>query len=95
MSYSQLRTSYGFTYSDPRSHRVIGMPTSFSDAIGNGYFGLVALDYAGGYPAVDSVIARAAEASSSCRELLNEAYVQLSVRRSFRVWSCTPSPRHH
>ena len=95
VSYSQLRTSYGFTYSDPRSHRVIGMPTSFSDAIGNGYFGLVALDYAGGYPAVDSVIARAAEASSSCRELLNEAYVQLSVRRSFRVWSCTPSPRHH
>ena len=90
VSYGQLRTTYDFTYTDPRSHQRIGMPTSFSDAIRNGYFGLVALDYAGGYPVVDSVIARAAEASSNCRELLNEAYVQLSVRRSFSVWSCTP-----
>ena len=95
VSYRQLRTTYDFTYNDPRSHQVIGMPTSFSDAIRNGYFGLVALDYAGGYPAVDSVITRAAEASSNCRELLNEAYVQLYLRRSFRVWSGTPPPTHH
>ena len=95
VSYRQLRTTYDFTYTPPRSHRVIGMPALFSDAIRNGYFGLVVLDYAGGHPVVDSVITGAAEASSNCRELLNEAYVQLHVRRSFRVWSCTPPPRHH
>jgi MFS family permease len=95
VSYRQLRTTYDFTYTDPRNHHVIGMPTSFSDAIGNGYFGMVVLDYAGGHPAVDNVITWAVEASSNCRELLNEAYVQLSVRRSFRVWSCTPPPGHH
>lgn len=95
VSYRQLRTTYDFTYTDPRSHQVIGMPTSFSDAIRNGYFGLVVLDYAGGHPAMDSVITRAAEASSNCRGLLNEAYVQLHVRRSFRVWSCTLPPGQH
>jgi 4-amino-4-deoxy-L-arabinose transferase-like glycosyltransferase len=95
VSYSQLRTTYDFTYTEPRSHQVIGMPASFSDAIGNGYFGLVVLDYAGGHPVADSAITRAAEASSNCRELLNEAYVQLYVRRSLRVWSCTPPLRHH
>ena len=95
VSYRQLRTTYGFTYTDPRNHHVIGMPTSFSDAIRNGYFGMVVLDYAGGHPAVDNVITGAVEASSNCRELLDEAYVQLSVRRSFRVWSCTPPPGHH
>jgi hypothetical protein len=95
VSYSQLRTTYDFTYTDPRSHRVTGMPKSFSDAITNGYFGLVVLDYAGGSPAVDSVITRAVEASINCRELLNVAHVQLYAGWSFRVWSCTPLPRHH
>ena len=95
VSYSQLRTTYDFIYTDPRSHKVIGMPRSFSDAIGNGYFGLVVLDYAGGHPVVDTVIARAVEASSNCRALLNETYVQLYLRRSFRVWSCTLPPGHH
>lgn len=95
VSYRQLRTTYDFTYTDPRSHQVIGMPASFPDAIRNGYFGLVALDYAGGSPAVDSVITRAVEASSNCRELLNEAHVQVGVGWSFRVWSCTPPPTHH
>jgi hypothetical protein len=95
VSYRQLRTTYDFAYPDPESHRLIGMPASFSDAIRNGYFGLVVLDYAGGHPVVDSDITGAVEASSNCRELLNEAYVQLYVRRSFRVWSCTPPPGHH
>ena len=95
VSYHQLRTTYDFAYPDPQSHRVIGMPASFSDAIRNGYFGLVVLDYAGGHPVVDSDITGAVEASSNCRELLNKAYVQLYVRRSFRVWSCTPPPGHH
>ena len=95
VSYSQIRSTYAFTYTDPRNHHIIGMPTSFPDAIRNGFFGLVVLDYAGGHPPADRVITRAAEASGNCRELLNEAYVQLSVRRSFRVWSCALPPGHH
>jgi hypothetical protein len=95
VSYSQIRSTYAFTYTDPRNHHAIGMPTSFPDAIRNGFFGLVVLDYAGGHPPADRVITRAAETSSNCLELLNEAYVQLSVRRSFRVWTCTLPPGHH
>ena len=96
VSFRQLQKSYYFTYTDPRSLQRIRMPTSFADAIKNGYFGLVVLDYWGGNPVVDRVVTQAVEASSNCREFLNKAYVQPNsyVRGSFRVWSCTPSPGH-
>jgi MFS family permease len=94
VSFRQLSTTYLFTYVDPRTHRRIGMPASFADAIRHGYFSFVVLDYAGGHPAVDRVITQSAETSGNCREILNEPYVQLYVRLTFRVWKCTRPSGH-
>jgi Dolichyl-phosphate-mannose-protein mannosyltransferase len=92
VSFDRLQSTYQFTYTDPRSGRRIGMPASFADAIKHDYFGVIALDYAGGRPEVDDTIAKSAEASPDCRESLNERYMQLHVRRTFTVWICRPSP---
>jgi MFS family permease len=94
VSFRRIRTTYQFVYADPRSHQRVGMPASFADAIKAGYFGVVVLDYAGGHPTVDRVITQAVDASKNCRESLNSTYFQLHVRRSFTVWTCTPSSGH-
>ena len=93
LSSGELRSTYNFTYITPRSHRRIGMPASFADAIKHSYFGVIVLDHAGGSPAVDDTIAKAVEASPHCRQSLNDQYMQLHTRRSFTVWTCRPSPR--
>ena len=88
--FGRLWSTYQFTYTDPQSDRRIGMPASFADAIKHAYFGVIALDYAGGRPEVDNIITKSADASPDCRKSLNEQYTELHVRRTFMVWTCRP-----
>jgi hypothetical protein len=90
--FRRLQSTYEFSYTDPQSHRRIGMPASFTDAIRHAYFRVIILDHAGGHPDADDAITKAAEASPGCRESLDEEYIQPHVRRSFTVWICRPAP---
>jgi hypothetical protein len=90
-SFSRIQSTYHFTYTDPLSHREIGMPASAADAIKNDYFGVVVLDSDGGFPAVDDIIAKTVEASPDCRKSFSEPYTQLYERHIFTIWTCRPS----